>query len=362
MSKGSNCVSQIISLHSFSRGAGKSCLSANLAALLAEAGRRVGVVDADLSAPSQLALWGVDEAEARFTLNDFLWGDCELNQTLLDLTARQPLAGPGRLWLAPASLHTEKIVRGLRGGAQRRRLDDMLEALRGIAAVDLWLVDAAAGLTEDTLLVFAASDEVLLVLQPDQRDYQGTAVMVDVARQLGVPRVALLLNQVPADCDGGETCRQVEAIYQCEVAGVVPFSDEQAALGSGGLLAWPHPEQALTARLKKIAAGLGGQTDHFARLREAAAQLKPVAGLLPMDLLAVPAPLGGFFRQLIRSGSAPLPHIAAALRCDLDQARQVSDVLVEKGYLRPGDPAADGQMTYRVRLAASRPRKIPLDL
>jgi septum site-determining protein MinD len=355
-------MSQIIALHSFGRGAGKSCLTANLAGLLAEAGRRVGVVEADLAAPSQLALWKVEEAEARFTLNDFLWGDCDLDQALLDLTARQPLAGAGQLWLAPASQHTEKIVRGLRNGVQRRRLGDILEALRVSAVADIWLVDTPAGLTEETLLVFAAADEVLLVLQPDQRDYQGTAVLVDVARQLGVPRVALLLNQTPADCDSAETRRQVEAIYQCEVAGVLPFSAEQAALSSSGQLAWQYPEEALTVRLKPIAAGLGSPTNHFARLWEAAAQLKPVAGLMPLDLLAVPAPLGGFFRQLMRTNGASLPQMAAALRCDPDQARQVGEVMVEKGYLKPGDPTPAGQPTYRVRLAAMRPRKIPLDL
>jgi len=59
-------MAKIISIHSFRGGTGKSNTSANVAALLATEGRRVGVVDTDIAVakrtaavfPGRLYFWG----------------------------------------------------------------------------------------------------------------------------------------------------------------------------------------------------------------------------------------------------------------------------------------------------------------
>jgi len=35
-------------------------------------------------------------------------------------------------------------------------------------------------------------------MRPDQQDYQGTSVTVEVARKLDVPRLLMIVNKVPA--------------------------------------------------------------------------------------------------------------------------------------------------------------------
>jgi Mrp family chromosome partitioning ATPase len=52
-------MARIISIHSFRGGAGKSNIAANLAALFAPEGQRVGVVDTDLQSPGIHALFGL---------------------------------------------------------------------------------------------------------------------------------------------------------------------------------------------------------------------------------------------------------------------------------------------------------------
>jgi septum site-determining protein MinD len=250
-------MSKIVAFHSFGRGTGKSCLTANLAALLAGAGRRVGVVEADLTAPSQTALWELDDAALGGTLNDYLWGRCDIGEVVHDLTPQLRMAGPGRVCLAPASPRPNEVARILRGGVYAHTLDEALEALSAMPEVDLWLADTPAGLTEEALTAFGAADELVVLLLLDRREYQGTAVTLDVARQLGVPQVRLLLNQLPAAIDPDEAKKKVETTYRCEVVGVLPFSAEQAALGSSGLFAWQHPNHPLTALLLEIAARLG---------------------------------------------------------------------------------------------------------
>ena len=64
-------------------------------------------------------------------------------------------------------------------------------------SLDLLLLDTHPGLNEETLLSIAVSDAVVIVLRPDQQDYEGTSVTVRVARKLKVPQMMLVVNKTP---------------------------------------------------------------------------------------------------------------------------------------------------------------------
>ena len=61
---------KIISVHSFRGGTGKSNTTANVAALLAAQGRRVGVIDTDIQSPGIHILFNLNEEEVTYSLND----------------------------------------------------------------------------------------------------------------------------------------------------------------------------------------------------------------------------------------------------------------------------------------------------
>jgi septum site-determining protein MinD len=94
-------LASIVSVHSFRGGTGKSNTTANLAASLAVAGRRVGVIDADIQSPGIHVLLGVAGDDIRASLNDFLWHDRPIADVLTDVTdlqARTVFArGPTRI-------------------------------------------------------------------------------------------------------------------------------------------------------------------------------------------------------------------------------------------------------------------------
>ncbi|MHC5725535.1 MAG: P-loop NTPase, partial [Nostoc sp.] len=54
-------MSQIVSVHSFRGGTGKSNLTANIGATIALHGKRVGIVDTDIQSPGIHVLFGLDE-------------------------------------------------------------------------------------------------------------------------------------------------------------------------------------------------------------------------------------------------------------------------------------------------------------
>lgn len=246
-------MAHIVSIHSFRGGTGKSNVIANIAALLALEGRRVGVIDTDIQSPGIHILFGLDEGEMRYALNDYLWGTCGIKETAYDVTARLGAACPGEVFLIPSSLKAGEIARVLREGYDVGLLNDGFHELVEALALDVLLIDTHPGLNEETLLSIAISDALVIILRPDQQDYQGTGVTVEVARKLDVPRMVLMVNKVPAVLDVGDVKARVEQTYQCQVAAVLPHADEMMALASAGIFVLQYPDHSITAALKYVA-------------------------------------------------------------------------------------------------------------
>ena len=249
-------MSQIISVHSYRGGTGKSNTTANLAALLACEGRRVGVVDTDIQSPGIHILFGLSETDIHHSLNDYLWGHCHIKETAHDVTPRLGGNVPGKVFLIPSSMKAGDIARVLREGYDVGVLRDGLHELIGALELDVLMIDTHPGINEETLLSIALSDALVIVLRPDQQDYQGTSVTVEVARKLDVPRLLLIVNKVPAVFDTADVRARVEQTYRCDVAAVLPHSDEMMALASSGLFVLRYPQHPITAALRQVAVTL----------------------------------------------------------------------------------------------------------
>ncbi len=247
---------QIISVHSYRGGTGKSNITASLATLLATSGRRVGVVDTDIQSPGIHILFGLDEAEMGHSLNDYLWGICHIKETAHDVTPRLSGEITGRVFLIPSSMKAGDIARVLREGYDVGVLRDGFQELIEALKLDVLMIDTHPGLNEETLLSIALSDALVIVLRPDQQDYQGTSVTVEVARKLDVPRLVLIVNKVPSVFDVVDVRSRVEQTYGCEVAAVLPHSDEIMTLASAGIFVLRYPDHPITAALKQVAAKL----------------------------------------------------------------------------------------------------------
>jgi MinD-like ATPase involved in chromosome partitioning or flagellar assembly len=249
-------MSKIISVHSFRGGTGKSNTTANLAALFAAQGKRVGVIDTDIASPGIHVLFGLEEEKMVHSLNDYLWGKCDIQQTAHDVTANLGSQVAGRVFLVPSSIKAGEIARVLREGYDVGLLNDGFRNLIQALNLDVLMIDTHPGLSEETLLSIAISDVLLIILRPDQQDYQGTGVTIEVARKLSVPRMLLLVNKVPAIFREADVQARVEKTYNAQVAAVLPHSDEMMALASAGVFVTRYPDHPITATLKQVAARL----------------------------------------------------------------------------------------------------------
>lgn len=242
-----------ISVHSFRGGTGKSNTTASLAALLAADGRRVGVIDTDIQSPGIHVLFGLDESELPYALNDYLWGNCTIEQAATDVTERFKNQIRGQIFLIPSSLKAGEIARVLREGYDMGLLSEGFQQLVVGLDLDVLLIDTHPGLNEETLLSIAISDSLALILRPDSQDYQGTGVTVDVAQKLGVPRLLLVVNKVPSAFSEPDVQHRVEEAYGCEVGAILPHSDEMMTLASSDIFALRFPDHPITQRLRVLA-------------------------------------------------------------------------------------------------------------
>jgi MinD-like ATPase involved in chromosome partitioning or flagellar assembly len=245
----------ILSIHSFRGGTGKSNTTANLAAVLATQGQRVGVIDTDIQSPGIHVLFGLAGDDITVSLNDYLWHGRDIKDVAQDVT---PNLGPlnGKVFLIPSSIQPGEITRVLREGYDAQRLTQGLRRLVTELALDTLIIDTHPGLNEETLLSLVISTALLVVMRPDKQDYEGTGITVRVAKELRVPRILLMVNKAPPTLDPESVRARVAQAYDCEVAAVLPHSDEMMNLASEGIFVLRYPDHPLTALYKQVAAKL----------------------------------------------------------------------------------------------------------
>lgn len=250
-------MSKIISIHSFRGGTGKSNTSANLAALMAMDGKTVGVIDTDIQSPGIHVLFGLNEGEMVHSLNDYLWGKCEIQDAAHDVTAMLGDGIAGKIYLIPSSIRAGEIARVLREGYDVGLLNDGFLKLLEELHLDALVIDTHPGVNEETLLSIAISDVLVIILRPDQQDYQGTSVTVEVAKKLDVPQMSLIVNKVP-QVFMDSIQEKIEEAYSVAVAAVLPHSDEMMALAGEGVFAVRYPDHPIAQQLDAVAKQLVG--------------------------------------------------------------------------------------------------------
>ncbi|TET53119.1 MAG: MinD/ParA family protein [Anaerolineales bacterium] len=253
-------MSKIVSLHSFRGGTGKSNITANVAAQFARKGKRVGVIDTDIQSPGIHVLFGMDQGKIDKALNDFLWGRCSIEEAAYDVGVRvgegEVVLMSGGIYLIPSSIRAGDIARVLREGYDVSLLNEGFRTLVKKLNLDYLFIDTHPGLNEETLLSIAISNAVVIILRPDQQDFQGTAVTVDVSRKLGVPAMVLVVNMALTSYDPEALRRDIEAAYDCPVAAVLPLSEDVALAASSEIFSITSPDHVFSEGIRSVVAAI----------------------------------------------------------------------------------------------------------
>ncbi len=223
--------------------------------MVATAGYRVGVIDTDIQSPGIHVLFNFDQQQAAHSLNDYLHKRCSIEQAAYDVTA-QALGDttPGertRVFLIPSSIRAGEIAHILREGYDVGMLNDgFLEIVKRLD-LDYLFIDTHPGVNEETLLSLAISDTLVLLLRPDNQDFQGTAVTVELARRLEVPDMFFIVNKVPPGADLPSLKKQVSDAFRADVVAMLPLNAEIARLASSAVFCTRFPDHPFTYDLRR---------------------------------------------------------------------------------------------------------------
>jgi flagellar biosynthesis protein FlhG len=162
-------------------GVGKTMITANLAAALAQGGQRTLVLDADLGLANLDVILGVNTTG---TLQDVLTGSLGIDDVLVRTRTGFDLlpAGSG---LLEATLLTPDLASGL--DALIRTLESRYDAI---------LFDVGAGIGEVVLHFARLADDIVLVVTPEPTSLMDAYATVKIlARQYGCTDFRLIINQ-----------------------------------------------------------------------------------------------------------------------------------------------------------------------
>jgi len=162
-------------------GVGKTTVTANLAVSLAERGREVMVLDADLGLANLDVMLGL---QPRYNLSHVLAGERSLDDVLVD--------GPSGIKIIPASSGVRRMV-NLNTMEQAGLIRAFSDLRRN---VDVLLLDTAAGIHEDVLMFARAAHHVLVVVCDEPASLTDAYALIKVlSRDMGVSRFRILANQ-----------------------------------------------------------------------------------------------------------------------------------------------------------------------
>jgi MinD-like ATPase involved in chromosome partitioning or flagellar assembly len=250
---------QIISVHSFRGGTGKSNLVANLAASLAAQGHRIAVVDTDIQSPGIHVLFNLDLKQVTYTLNDYLLGRCTAEAPVFDVTQSLPVergqqitTRNGAIYLIPSSMKVDEITTILSEGYDIGLLTQAYQQLTQYLNLDYLLIDTHPGINEETLLSIGLSNALVVILRTDQQDFQGTALTVRVAKQLNIPKLGLVVNKLLPDFDRSEVKTTMEKTFEAPVVSILPLDTDMIRLGSRDLFCLKFPGHPLSQQIHQL--------------------------------------------------------------------------------------------------------------
>ena len=242
-------MAEIIAMHSYRGGTGKSVIAANVAVLMAQRGYRVALVDADMQSPALSVLLTVSEAIKCHALADFLLGRCEIADAVCEVT----VAGTaGKLFLVPARSGVTAIDEIMMRGYDVGLLREGFEQLVACPDLDLLVVDTHAGINNETATSVGVADQLMIVTRPDRLDLTGAGESIALANRLNCPRRAVVVNLAPEAEMPARIRADVESLYGTKITAVVPYAPEMASLAGERLLVTAHPDHCLVDQYQQI--------------------------------------------------------------------------------------------------------------
>ena len=234
-------MTRLICVSSGKGGTGKTTTTSNIGAALTKFGSDTIVLDANLTNPNLGFHLGIPLYPK--TLHDVLKGEAHITEAMY-------IHNSG-LRVVPAGLSIEDLV-----DTSPENLSDVL--LDTVGEPDFVLVDSAAGLGNESINAIEASDEVLVVTNPNLPAVTDALKTVNIAEEAGTDVLGVVLNRVN-DHEAELEADEVESMLGYDVIMDIPEHNKvQEALAVKKPVVHHEPDHHVSERYKAVAADIAG--------------------------------------------------------------------------------------------------------
>ncbi len=168
-------MARIIAVANQKGGVGKTTTSVNLAASMAELGRRVLLVDMDPQGNATMGS-GVNKQEVEWSCYDVLLDDCDPFLAVVSLDSIKHHVLPSNMDLAGAEVHLLDVA------YRESRLKKALSGL--LADYDYVFIDCPPSMNMLTINALVAADSVLVPMQCEYFALEGLSSLMDTLKQV----------------------------------------------------------------------------------------------------------------------------------------------------------------------------------
>jgi len=186
---------KVISVTSGKGGVGKTNVVANLAFALTRMGKRVLVLDADMGLGNLDVMLGLTP---KYNLQHVINGEIGISEVVLQ--------GPGGMLILPASSGVQELTEL----TPQQKLNLLAELDKLDYAIDVMLIDTAAGISGNVMYFSTAAQDIIVVASPEPTSITDAyALMKVLYTRYGERHFKLLVNMVKDPVEGREVYRKL---------------------------------------------------------------------------------------------------------------------------------------------------------
>lgn len=199
---------RVITIASGKGGTGKTFLTANLGIALAQMGKSVLLIDADIAMANLSLILGMQSSP--ITLHDVLLGESSVMDSIYE--------GPEGIELIPSGLSLENYRR-----VDSERLKSVINLLKD--KYEFILLDAAAGIEKSVLSSLSAAQQVLIITEPTPPSIADALKTKSIAQKLKANPIGVVSNKVHRE-KGEVTKEEIMETLELPCYGEIPYDEE----------------------------------------------------------------------------------------------------------------------------------------
>lgn len=229
-------MARIIVISSGKGGVGKTTTAINLGAALNLMDKEIVVIDANLNTPNVGLQLGAPIVPV--TLNHVLKGKAKVEDAIYEHSSG--------LKIIPSSLSVKELTK-----FNTKKLPDIAKKLSTIC--DFVIFDSAAGFGEEVMAVLEASEEIIIVTNPEMPAVTDALKAVKVAKGMGKDVKGVIVAR-HRDAKYEMPLSSIKSMLETPVIGVIPEDKSvKEALTRRDAVIHTHPRSKVSKKYKEIA-------------------------------------------------------------------------------------------------------------